>query len=218
METINTIRNIINPEWILTHGGIWLVLLIIFAETGLFLGFFLPGDSLLFITGMVLAKGGVHFTNTSTLSLIPCMVLIIFAGVLGNFVGYWFGYKSGDLLFQKKDSLFFKKKYLHQAQSFYDKNGASTIVIARFLPIIRTFAPIIAGIVKMNKKAFFLYNVIGCVVWVLSMVLLGFFLGRIFPELTKYLDFIVIGIIVITTFPVFYKIIKYKNAPVVEKK
>lgn len=213
MELIELLKNLINPQWILSHGGIWLVLLIIFAETGLFLGFFLPGDSLLFIVGMVLSTGNINAFNESTMTvgLVPCIVLVACAGILGNFVGYWFGYKSGDLLFQKKDTFLFKQKYLIQARDFYAKNGASTIVIARFLPFVRTFAPIVAGIIKMDKKKFIIYNILGCFAWVLSMILLGYFLGRIFPGLKEYLDLIVIGIILITTLPVLYKMLKKKK-------
>jgi membrane-associated protein len=197
-ELFEFLRHLINPEWILTHGGLWLLLLIVFAETGLFVGFFLPGDSLLFVTGMVLSR--TH--DISGLSLIPIMLLVSACGIAGNYAGYWFGKKSGPLLFNKKDTFFFKQRYLHAAKKFYDKHGGMAIVFARFLPFIRTFAPIVAGIVLMDYRKFSFFNLIGCVAWVFSMILSGYFLGRAFPALAKHLDLIVIGIILLSVIPV----------------
>lgn len=210
-DLLEVFRNLINPAWILNHGGLWLVLLIIFAETGLFLGCFLPGDSLLFIIGMAL-------TTHSELYLLPqlqvgitgTIILMSIAGILGNATGYWIGKKSGVLLFNRKNSFFFKQSYLQQAKDFYDKRGASTIVIARFLPIIRTFAPIIAGIVLMNFRVFMVYNIIGCILWIVSIVLGGYFLGRSFPIIGEHIDLVVISIVAVTTLPIFYKIIRHR--------
>lgn len=212
METIiEFLRHLINPNWILSHGGIWLVLLIIFAETGLFLGCFLPGDSLLFVVGMGLSEGkGIELFTGVQVNVVEVMLLMIIAGILGNSVGYWFGRKSGVLLYQRRDNFFYKKQYLEQARVFYEKNGSATILIARFLPIIRTFAPIVAGIVKMHARTFLLFNILGCVAWIFSIVLAGYFLGRHFPILHERLDLIIIGIILVTTSPVFYKILKHR--------
>lgn len=212
MDTfIELLRNLINPNWILSHGGIWLVLLIIFAETGLFLGCFLPGDSLLFVVGMGLSRGeGIELFEGVQANVVVVMLMMVVAGILGNSMGYWFGKKSGSLLYQKKDNFFYKKQYLEQARLFYEKNGSVTILIARFLPIIRTFAPIVAGIVNMRRYTFLLFNVIGCLAWIFSIVLAGYFLGQRFPILHKRLDLIIIGIILITTLPVFYKIVKHR--------
>lgn len=208
---VELLRNLINPNWILSHGGIWLVLLIIFAETGLFLGCFLPGDSLLFVVGMGLSAGcGIELFSGFSVGVVVVMILMVIAGVLGNSVGYWFGEKSGHLLYQRRDNFFYKKKYLEQARLFYEKNGSVTILIARFLPIIRTFAPIIAGIVKMNKRTFLLYNIIGCLAWVFSIVLAGYFLGQHFPILHERLDIIIIAIIVVTNLPIIYRVIKHR--------
>lgn len=207
------IKHLINPQWILEHGGLWLLIFIIFAETGLFIGFFLPGDSLLFVTGMTLS-----ITNhISGLNVWEVIVMVILAGILGNFAGFWFGKKSGPLLFKREDSLLFKKKHLVAAHDFYKKYGGGAIVFARFLPFIRTFAPIVAGIVKMDVKKFALFNVIGCVGWVAIMILAGYFLGRAIPGLQDHLDLIVIGIVVITTAPILIKVLtskKKKEAPV----
>ena len=140
-------------------------------------------------------------------------ILVIFSGILGNTVGYWFGAASGPYLFRRKDSFFFKKKHLYTAKEFYDKHGGGAIVFARFLPIIRTFAPIIAGIVRMEKHRFALYNVVGCILWAIVMLFAGHYLYRFFLnefgfDLKERLELIVIGIIIVTTAPVIIKLMK----------
>ena len=206
-------KDLINPEFYIEHGGIWILLFIVFAETGLLAGFFLPGDSLLFVAGVYSDKlgseivpGGNEFTH-----LLILMVFISAAGILGNFAGFWFGKKSGPFLYQRKDSFFFKRKYLNQAHEFYDKHGGAAIIFARFLPIIRTFAPIIAGAVNMEKGKFTYFNIIGCVSWVSVMLLAGHFLQKVILkqfgfDLKEHLEVIVIGIVLITTLPVLIKI------------
>ncbi|MFZ9942201.1 MAG: DedA family protein [Bacteroidia bacterium] len=208
-DIIDFIKNLADAEWIITNGGLYLVMLIVFAETGLFVGFFLPGDYLLFITGMIVANSMYPFDHSWS-NLLFWNTMITVCAISGNFVGYWFGNKSGPLLFERKDSLLFKKKHLEQARAFYEKKGGSAIVIARFLPIVRTFAPIVAGVVKMDFKKFVRYNFIGAVVWVFSLVSLGFVLGEN-AFVKEYIDKIVIGIIVVTTFPVLWKIIRFKK-------
>jgi membrane-associated protein len=195
-------------EWIIHNGGLYMLLLVVFAETGLFVGFFLPGDSLLFAAGIYIEElaaefFGVHFSVV--------ILLVILASILGNFVGYWFGYKYGPLLFDRRDSLLFKKKHLFRARDFYDEYGKATIFLAKFLPIIRTFAPIIAGIVRMNKSTFAFYNIIGSITWVLSMMLGGYYLQRLVLDrfgfsLKDHIEAIALGIILITTLPVIYKL------------
>jgi membrane-associated protein len=177
-------------------------------------GFFLPGDSLLFVAGIYsqnlidkLVSGG---TGSDFLNLFILWILVSVCGILGNMVGYWFGKKSGHYLFQRKDSFFFKKKHLFDAKTFYDKHGGQAIVFARFLPIIRTFAPIIGGIVQMERKKFMYYNVIGCVAWVFLMLFAGhygyqFCIKNFNFDLKKHLEVIVIGIVLITTLPVLFK-------------
>src|SRR4028119_1505717 len=157
-----TFKDLLNPEFYINNGGLWLMLFIVFAETGLMVGFFLPGDSLLFVAGIYsnmlinsIVQGG--FGN-DFVNLMVLFILITICGILGNMVGYWFGRKSGPFIFERKDTFFFKRKHLFQAKDFYDKHGGQAIVFARFLPIIRTFAPIIAGVVQMERKRFMLYN------------------------------------------------------------
>ncbi len=210
-ELTEFLKNLIDPNWITAHGGIYIVMFIIFAETGLFVGFFLPGDSLLFVTGMIIANSKVPFTADAA-NLTYWITLIIICGIIGNFVGYWFGRKSGALLFEKRDTLLFKQKHLHQAKDFYDKRGGAAIIIARFMPIVRTFAPIVAGVVKMDYKKFTVYNIIGSIAWVLSMVMAGYLLGEN-VWVKNNLEKVIIGIIFITTAPVLVKMFFGKKKP-----
>jgi membrane-associated protein len=210
-----TIKDLLNPEFYINNGGLWLILFIVFAETGLMIGFFLPGDSLLFLGGIYsrmlinsLIPGGL---GSDFADLMVLFVLISFCGIVGNMLGYWFGKKGGPYLFERKDTFFFKKKHLFQAKEFYDKHGGQAIVFARFLPIIRTFAPIIAGVVQMEKKKFIYYNIVGCMAWVFTMLMAGHYLDKFFIrqfdfDLKKHLEIIVIVIVLITTLPVIYKI------------
>ena len=202
-EIIDFVKNLMNSDWIIAHGGLYVVTAIIFAETGLFVGFFLPGDSLLFITGMIISQSPSPFSNP-LLDLLYWITIISLAGILGNIAGFWFGRQSGHLLFEKRDTILFKRKHLVQAHEFYEKRGGTAIILARFLPIIRTFAPIVAGIVKMNFKKFVVYNIIGCVAWVISMVVAGYLLGQN-VWVKNNLDKIVIGLIIVTTGPVLFK-------------
>ncbi len=213
---------LLQPQWYIENGGLWFIVFVVFAETGLFAGFFLPGDSLLFVTGiysndLVQNALGIHGTG-ALINLIILGVIIALAGILGNYVGYWFGRKSGPFLFERKDTFFFRKKYLFQARDFYDKHGGGAVVIARFLPIIRTFAPIVAGIVGMEKKKFTYYNVIGSFAWVLAMLFAGHYLQRLFVhyfdfDLRKHLEVIVIGIVLVTTAPILIKLFFGKKKP-----
>jgi membrane-associated protein len=210
MESIlELFKHLTNADWITQHGGLYLVALIVFAETGLFVGFFLPGDSLLFVTGLIIAQSASPF-DTAALNLPYWIVLITLAGIIGNIVGYWFGKKTGPILFERKDTWLFKRKHLIQAKEFYEKKGGSAIILARFIPIVRTFAPIVAGVVHMERKKFLLYNIIGSFAWVLSMTITGYCLGE--NEWVKgNLEKIVIGLILVTTLPVLYKMIFAKK-------
>lgn len=196
------------------YGGLYLVALIVFAETGLFIGFFLPGDSLLFVTGLMIANSQTP-TASDPLNLLFWISLISFAGIVGNSVGYWFGRKTGPVLFEKRDTLLFKRKHVQQARAFYEKRGGGAIILARFVPIVRTFAPIIAGVVRMDRKKFFFYNVTGSVLWVASMTLAGYFLGE--NQWVKHnFEKVVLGIIIVTTAPVLWKMIFSKSHTVQE--
>lgn len=206
---------LLQPQWYIENGGLWFIVFVVFAETGLFAGFFLPGDSLLFVTGIYsddLVAKGLGITGTGGfMNLVILGLLISTAGIIGNYVGYWFGKKSGPFLFERKDTFFFKKKYLFQARDFYDKHGGGAIVMARFLPIVRTFAPIVAGIVGMERKKFSFYNIIGCVAWVFTMLIAGhylqqFFLSKMNFDLREHLEVIVIGIVLVTTAPIIIKL------------
>jgi membrane-associated protein len=216
---------LLNPQFYIENGGLWMILFIVFAETGLFAGFFLPGDALLFVTGIYssdLISAALFDTNSEWADLGILWVLITAAGIIGNFVGYWFGKKSGHFLYERKDSFFFKKKYLRQAHDFYEKNGGTAIIVARFLPFVRTFAPIVAGIVDMDRKKFAYYNIVGCMLWVGSMLLGGHFLQKFILkqfdfDLKENLEVIVISIVVISTLPVIWKLfINKKKSPTLE--
>lgn len=215
------VKDLLNPQFYIEHGGLWMIIFIVFAETGLFAGFFLPGDALLFVTGIYsdrIVSAALFPSNNEWLDLGILWLLITAAGIIGNFFGYWFGYKSGPFLYERKDSFFFKKKHLAQAHEFYEKNGGGAIIIARFIPFIRTFAPIVAGIVKMDKKKFTYYNILGCTLWVGSMLLGGHFLQKLIYkefgfDLKEHLEVIVIGIVIVTTFPVLWKVFSRKKKP-----
>jgi membrane-associated protein len=213
-----------NPEFYITLEvggvpiGIYMVLFIVFAETGLFIGFFLPGDSLLFLSGIyceTLAKP-LTFLPDNYSPVFVVALLIAIAGILGNIFGYWFGKTSGKGLYNKEDGFLFKKRYLYQSEDFFQKHGGIAIVFARFLPIVRTFVPIIAGIVNMNRAKFMFYNVLSSFLWAFTLVFAGHFLYGLFLErfdidLKKYIELIVIFLIVITTTPVILKFLKSRN-------
>lgn len=221
-------KDLLNPEFYILHGGLFLILFIVFAETGLFAGFFLPGDSLLFVTGiysqnffsLITTQDGktisptLSFLNTGNefLNLLILGMFIVAAGFVGNEVGYFFGRRIGPAMFSWKDRFLFKKKYLFQAKELYDAKGGMAIIVARFIPIARTFAPIVAGIVGMDKKKFLYYNLIGCIAWVYSMIFAGHYLYTLILklfnfDLKKHLEVIVLGIVFVTTAPVIYKMI-----------
>ena len=222
--------NLLQPQFYIENGGLWLLLFVVFAETGLFVGFFLPGDSLLFVAGIYAHKidddPGLayqflklfdlgHIQN-EWVDLLVLSSLITFCGIIGNAVGYWTGRKVGPAMFTWKDRFLFKKKYLYHAKEFYDKHGGVAIIIARFLPFVRTFAPIVAGIVQMDRKKFHFYNVVGCIAWVFSMVFSGYFLQKWILDqfgfdLKNHLGLIVIGIVLVTTAPVIIKVISSRK-------
>ncbi len=176
---------------------------IIFAESGLFIGFFLPGDSLLFTAGFLASQG---FLNIWFLA-----PLVFLAAILGDNFGYAFGKKAGPAIFSREDSLIFHKDHVERARVFYEKHGAKTLVLARFLPVIRTFAPILAGVGQMHYRTFFFYNVLGGFFWAIGMTWLGYFLGATIPGVDKYLIPIILGIIVISSLPTLIHIIKNRE-------
>ncbi|WP_183575343.1 DedA family protein [Mucilaginibacter sp. X5P1] len=199
------LQNLTDAQSIISRGGFYLLLIVVFAETGLFFGFFLPGDYLLFMAGLLCASGMFDIQITTLI------ISLIIAGILGNYTGYWFGYRTGPILFNKNDSLLFKKRYVVMAEQFYVKYGGMALILGRFFPIIRTFAPIFAGVVKIDIKKFTLYNIIGSVAWVVTLCLTGYFLGRKYPDITHYLDYIIIGFFVVTSIPLIIAFFRKKS-------
>ncbi len=196
---IEFLKQLTDPQSIINYGGLALLLFVVFAETGLLIGFFLPGDSLIFISGMIC----VSKPELLGVSIFTLILSLSMAAIIGNVVGYWFGHKVGAPLFQKKDSLIFKKKYLEITQIFYEKNGGKTIIIGRFLPIIRTFAPILAGVINVNFYKFMMYNIIGAIAWIGLLASIGYFLGT-YSWVQQNIEYIVISLIIITLIPIVF--------------
>lgn len=195
---MSDILNLLDPITIIKTLGLIGVLVIIFAESGLLIGFFLPGDSLLFTAGFLASQ-----------NILDIKVLVIGAficAVLGDSVGYWFGREVGPKIFNKEDSFFFHKKNVEKAQKFYEKYGNKTIFLARFVPVIRTFAPIVAGVGNMKYRNFISYNIIGGFVWTFGLVFLGYFLGKTIPNVDKFILPIILVIIVLSIIPIIWEI------------
>ena len=211
---------LINPEFYITLelGGIqigfYMVLFIVFAETGLFAGFFLPGDSLLFLSGIYSRElvQNVIFLESDFINVFLLALAVAISGILGNMVGYWFGAKSGYYLFKKEDTFWFKKKYLIQSKDFFERYGGKAIIFARFLPIFRTFAPIVAGIVQMDKKKFMFFNILSSFLWSFILIFAGHYLYGLFLDmgidLKEHIEKIIIILILISTVPVLVKLLK----------
>jgi len=197
----------LNPEDLLTNLGdvaFWVVLGIIFAECGILLGFFLPGDSLLFITGLFIAQGTIHF------NLGAAVVLLIIAAIAGNVTGYWIGMKSGPSLFKKPDSKLFRKEYVDKTHEFFDKYGARAIVMARFVPIVRTFITAVAGIGRMDFKRYFIFSAIGGILWAGGITVAGYYLGTN-EWVSKNLDKVILLIIAISILPMIVEFIRHRR-------
>ena len=193
-KMINNLFHILDPMVIIKALGLIGVLIIVFAESGLFFGFFFPGDSLLFTAGLLASQ---HLINLEIL-----VTGAFICAVLGDSVGYWFGKKVGPKIFTKEDSIFFHKKHVERAQNFYNKYGNKTIFLARFVPIVRTFAPIVAGVGQMKYKNFLTYNILGGFVWAFGMVLGGYVLGEAIPNIDKYILPIILLIILLSLLPI----------------
>lgn len=206
-----TFRDLLNPETIIQYGGLVLLLGIIFAETGLFFGFFLPGDSLLFAAGLLCES---KYLSTSVGVLIP---LLILAAVLGSTVGYGIGRWAKQYLEHRKENFFYKKKYIEMTETFYQKHGMMAFVLGRFLPIVRTFVPILAGMARIDFKKFWIYNLLGAAAWIVSMVLAGYLLGNAFPGLIDHLEIIVVVMIFVSTIPVITTFLRSQRKVLKEK-
>ena len=203
IESLLSVREIFNPQHIAELGRITAYFAffgIIFAESGLFFGFFLPGDSLLFTAGFLASQ--------DILNIWVLVPVFFIAAVVGDSVGYSFGRRVGRRIFNREDSVFFHKKHIDRAEKFYEKHGKKTIIIARFVPIVRTFAPIVAGIGKMDYSTFLVYNIIGGVLWAIGLTLAGYILGAIIPNLDKYLHIVVGIIIVVSLLPAVWHVAK----------
>src|SRR6478672_2570128 len=201
------LASFLNPESILEKGGLALLALIIFAETGLLIGFFLPGDSLLFVGGFLASDAGGH-----RLPILPVVAGVAFAAaVIGDQVGFWFGRKVGPSLFSRPDSRFFKQQNVAKAHAFFERHGAKTIVLARFVPIVRTFAPIVAGVSDMNYRTFVVFNVIGGFLWAIGLTTAGYFMGQI--DIVKdNIEIAIVAVIAISLIPVAVELIKHRRA------
>ena len=197
-DFLQFLKDLTNPESIVKLG-LPLLLFVVFAETGLLIGFFLPGDSLIFVSGLLCA------TSPELLKVDIYSLILLMSGcaILGNVVGYFFGRRVGKSLYNREDSLFFKKKHLIATKNFYERHGGKTLILGRFLPIIRTFAPILAGVIEIDFKKFMFYNIVGALLWIPSFCGIGFLLGSKFPVVKDYLGYIVIALIIITAIPVY---------------
>jgi membrane-associated protein len=193
----------LNPQIIVQTLGIAGVTAVIFAESGLFFGFFLPGDSLLFSAGILASQ--------NYIGIYPLIIFGIIAAILGDSVGYAFGKKIGPKIFNKEDSFFFSKKHIERSHRFFEKYGKKALILARFTPVVRTFVPIIAGVGEMPYKYFITYNIIGGVVWVTSMSLLGFFFGKFIPDPDRYILPFIILIIILSITPGVMEYLKERN-------
>jgi membrane-associated protein len=200
------LASFLNPESMLEKGGLALLALIIFAESGLLIGFFLPGDSLLFVGGFLASDAG-----GNRLPPLPVVALVAFAAaVIGDQVGFWFGRKVGPGLFRRPDSRLFKQQNVTKAHAFFERHGAKTIVLARFVPIVRTFAPIVAGVSDMNYRTFVVFNMIGGFLWAVGLTTLGYFLGQI-DVVKNNIEIAIVAVIAISLVPVAIELVKHRR-------
>jgi membrane-associated protein len=186
----------LNPQWLITTFGLIGILALVFAESGLLIGFFLPGDSLLFTAGLLIAQG----TYLHVPLWLACL-LVSLAAVAGDQVGYLFGRRFGPAIFRRPDSRLFKQENLTRAAGFFERYGARSIVLARFVPVVRTFTPIVAGATRMHYRTFILFNLIGGVLWGCSVTILGYFLGQV-PFVRSNIELILVGIVLISVVPI----------------
>lgn len=199
-----TFLDVFSPEEIIRFGGITLLLIIIFCETGIFFGFFLPGDSLLFTAGLL--------TNHKIID-VPVwqlILLVVIAAVAGSTVGYLSGRWAHGYLKKRKENFFYKKEYMDMTRAFYKKYGAMAFIMGRFLPVVRTFVTIMSGMVRIDFRIFFIFNVLGVGIWVITMVMSGYLLGNVFPNILDYIEIIVISMIVITAIPIILQFRKHR--------
>ena len=186
-------RTVYNVPELIRWGGLIGLVLIVFAETGLMIGFFLPGDSLLVTAGLFAARGD--------LDIVTLNLALIAAAILGDATGYWIGKRTGQALYNRPNSFFFRRQHLLKTHEFYEKHGGKTIVIARFMPILRTFAPVVAGAAEMTYRKFAVFNIAGGIGWVASMTLIGYFLGQAVPNIEEHIHIVVAVVIFLSLLP-----------------
>jgi len=210
-SAVPTVVSTLGPEWLdpqnldqFGTAAFWIALGIIFAECGLLIGFFLPGDSLLFMVGLFIASGVIDIPIQ-----VACLLLSI-AAVVGNLTGYWIGYRAGPPLFNRPDSRFFRQEYVDKTHSFFDKYGARAIVLARFVPIVRTFITAMAGVGRMDLRTYTLYSTIGGVLWATGVTLLGYYLGTI-PFVKDHIELILIGIVALSIIPIGFETFRHRR-------
>ena len=207
----NFLHHLLDVRGLIEWGGVAMVCMIVFAETGLFVGFFLPGDSLLVTAGVFAAAGQIK--------LFWLLTLVTLCAIAGDQLGYFIGYKAGSALYQREDSRFFRKSHLMRAHEFYERHGARTIILARFVPIVRTFCPPVTGAAKMSYTRYLAYDIFGGFLWVWSMVLLGYTLGRSVPNIDKRIHYIIAAVIVVSLIPAgisAWRAYSARNAPPIE--
>jgi membrane-associated protein len=189
----NFFRFFYNIPELIRLGGLYGMILIVFAETGLMVGFFLPGDSLLVTAGLFAAKGDLNI-----FALIPSLIVAAFCG---NSTGYWIGSRAGKALYNRPDSFFFRRDHLLRTHAFYQRHGGKTIILAQFMPIVRTFAPVVAGAAEMQYSRFIAFNIVGAIIWITSMTLTGFFLGRVIPNIESRIHIVIAVVIFLSLLP-----------------
>ena len=202
-SVVDLLHKIYDVEGIIRWGGLLMLVAIVFAETGLMIGFFLPGDSLLVTAGIFAAAG--H------LDVVGLLLWVTLAAVLGDQLGYYIGYRTGPRIFRREDSLLFKREHLMRAKAFYEKHGGKTIILARFIPVIRTFAPVVAGVGQMEYRRFVTFNVVGGVLWVWSMVILGVTLGNAVPNIDEHIHVVIAVVVFLSILPAIIEYIRSRG-------
>lgn len=205
MDLLALVLQLPSLEEIIMWGGYAGLFLIIFAETGLLVGFFLPGDSMLVTAGLLIASGKVQ------MDIAPLIVLLCIAAITGDATGYWIGLRTGHALYNRPQSRFFRRDHLLKTRAFYEKYGGITIVLARFMPFARTFAPIVAGVGEMTYRRFALFNIAGGVGWVAGMTLLGYYLGRSIPGIERHIEYIIVLVVLLSLLPLLIKYLQHRR-------
>jgi len=199
----NLLHQIYDVEGLIQWGGLLMLVAIVFAETGLMIGFFLPGDSLLVTAGI--------FASTGHLDVLSLLLWVTVAAVAGDQLGYYIGYRTGPRIFRREDSLLFKRQHLLRARDFYERHGGKTIILARFIPVIRTFAPVVAGVGQMEYRRFVTFNVVGGVLWVWSMVILGVTLGNAVPNIDEHIHVVIAVVVFLSILPAIIEYIRSRG-------